>query len=205
MAGTVEERLVANSERVSAGDTIYVVADTSQLWAVAQLRQRDWQAISIQPGTKVTIQSPALKNQTYQAEVKIVGRKVDPVTGSMPITACLSSPNDLLRPGLFIYVELPTGPSRDGLSVPTRAVVTHDNQNYVFVKVEGSPKKDSKTGEDGLAPEDAQHFRVQTVVIGDTLHDLTEIKEGLNEGETVVVDGSFTLKSKWLLASEGDE
>ncbi len=135
MAGTVEERLVATSERVSAGDTIYIVADTSQLWAVAQLRQRDWQAISIQPGTSVTIQSPALKNQTYKAEVKIVGRKVDPVTGSMPIIASLSSPNDLLRPGLFIYVELPTGPSRNELAVPTKAVVAHDNQKYVFVKV----------------------------------------------------------------------
>lgn len=205
MAGTVEERLVATSERVSAGDTIYVVADTSQLWAVAQLRQRDWQAISIQPGTPVTIQSPALKDQTYKAEVKIVGRKVDPVTGSTPITACLSSPNDLLRPGLFIYVELPTGPSRNEIAIPTRSIVAHDNQNYVFVKLDQPAATKSPTSDNDFVAEASQTFRVQPVVVGQTLHDLTEIKAGLNEGETVVVEGAFTLKSKWLLASEGEE
>ncbi len=92
MAGTVEERLVATSERVSAGDTIYVVADTSQLWAVAQLRQRDWQAISIQPGTRVTIQSPALKESNLSSRSENRGSKGRPVTGSMPIIACLNSP-----------------------------------------------------------------------------------------------------------------
>ncbi len=195
MAGTVEERLVATSERVTAGDTIYVVADTSQLWAVAQLRQRDWQAVSIQPGTEVKIQSPALKGQTHAAQVKIVGRKVDPVTGSIPITASLTAQNDLLRPGLFVYVELPTGQARDVLAVPTEAIVAHDNQSYVFV-VDNQPGSD---------PTAAHCYRVQPVVLGETSHGLTEIQEGLRDDQEIVIKGAFTLKSKWLLASEGDE
>ncbi len=59
--------------------------------------------------------------------------------------------------------------------------------------------------EPGESQVEAEQFRVQPVVTGETLHEMTEIKEGLNEGDVVVVDGAFTLKSKWLLASEGEE
>ncbi len=48
-------------------------------------------------------------------------------------------------------------------------------------------------------------FQVRTVQPGQPLGDLVEIRNGLREGETIAVKGSFVLKSQLLRASLAEE
>ena len=48
------------------------------------------------------------------------------------------------------------------------------------------------------------NLKVREVFLGRTINDYVEIKEGLNEGEVVVTQGSFYLKSEQAKEAFGD-
>lgn len=182
--GTVEERLLAPAERVVAGDPIYVVADTSMLWAIADIRQGSWQAISVQEGAQVEIEALAIPGHTFQGTVAIIGRRVDPQTGAAPLIASVDVDDPRLRPGLLVQMTIPIGDPREAFVVPEAAVLTHDYQQFVFVK----------TG--------SNTFKRADVTIGEVTSEGIEILSGLEVGQEVVGKGAFVLKSELLLAGE---
>lgn len=184
--GAMEERSLAVMERVSAGDAIAVIADTSHLWAVADVREQDWATIDVDVGAKVVVTTPALPDERYAAEVLVVGRSVDAATGAAALVARLESSDHRLRPGLFIRMTIPAGPSRTAVTVPESSVVVHDGQSFVFVPV-GTTK-----------------FRRVDVRRGGEEGGRLEILEGLAKGTPVVSEGAFFLKSALLMVG-GDE
>lgn len=184
IGGSIEDRLLSSTERVAAGETILVLADTSHLWAVANIRERDWATIQVEPGEKVTLSTPALPNEVFEGEVLNVGRSVDQDTGAAPLVARLQSPDDRLRPGMFIRMNIPAGPQRVALTVPEAAVVVHNQQPFVFV-----PAGDSQ-------------FKRVDVQLGDQEAGQIEIVAGLVSGTPVVSEGTFQLKSALLIVAE---
>ena len=182
--GTVEERWLAESERVMAGDALYTIADTSYLWAVADVRERDWEAMTVDVGQDVSVSTPAIPNRLFDGKIFIVGRSVNPVTGAAHLIARLQTGDARLRPGMFIHMSVPFGRSRDMLLVPESAVVVHEGQTFVFM-----PLSDSE-------------FRRVDVTTGITEGALIEITDGLRPGDKVVIDGTFNLKSELLLAKD---
>lgn len=184
IAGTLEERYMSVGERVAAGEAVIVVADVSSLWAVADVREHDWQAIAVEKGLAVKISSPALGEDIFPGEVLIVGRRVDPLTGAAPLIARLNVTDQRLRPGLFIRMTVPLSAPREVLAVPEQAVVVHEGQHFVFVARNQST------------------FQRADVTIGETQAGLTEIVDGLMPGTPVATSGVFLLKSELLLASD---
>lgn len=184
IAGSVEERNLSVGERVSAGEAVFVVANVSQLWAVADVRENDWEAIAVDVGQPVEISSPALGDQRFPAEVLMVGRRVDPATGAAPLIARLKASDRRLRPGLFIRMTVPTTAAKDAIVVPEQAVVVHEGAHFVFVA------------------ENASTFKRADVVVGETHGGETEIKDGLLPGQQIAISGVFKLKSALLLAGE---
>ncbi|GAA5505093.1 efflux RND transporter periplasmic adaptor subunit [Novipirellula caenicola] len=182
--GTVEERLLTATERVSVGVPIFTIADTSHLWAEADIRQSDWGAITVGLGQIVTITAPAIANTSFEGKVIVVGRRVDVATGAAPLVAAITSSDSRLRPGMFIRMIVPTNAARDVIAVPTKAVVVHENQTFVFVA-------DSES-----------EFRRVDVTTGEQQNEMTEITAGIKVGDQIVVEGVFKLKSEILLASE---
>ncbi len=184
IAGTIEERNLSVGERVSAGESVFVVADVSQLWAVADVRESDWEAIAVEVGQPVEISSPALGSQSFPGEVLFVGRRVDPATGAAPLIAKLDATDPRLRPGLFIRMTVPTTAPHEAVVVPEQAVVVHEGTHFVFV-----------------AESDSTFHRTD-VTVGETQGGNTEIMSGLSPGQRVATSGVFKLKSELLLAGE---
>lgn len=181
ITGAIEERGFAVTERVVAGEPIVVIADTSHLWAVADIREQDWATIDVDVGQEVVITTPALPDESYLGQVLIVGRSVDTTTGAAPIIARLQSEDRRLRPGLFIRMTIPAGPPRAAVTVPESAVVVHDGQSFVFV------------------PEGASQFRRVDVQTGGQEGGQVEIIAGLDSGMPIVSEGAFLLKSALLM------
>jgi membrane fusion protein, heavy metal efflux system len=183
--GTVEERLLATAERVDAQQPVFVIANTSRLWAVAAVRQSDWVVMSSQPGDAVKVDVPAANlNTPLDGEVLMIGRVVDRGTGAAELITRLSVDTPSLRPGLFARLTLAVGEARNVLAVPESAVVVHEGQAFVFVAL------------------NASNFRRMDVTTGVTIDGQIEIIDGLVEGSRVVMNGVFKLKSELLLAGE---
>lgn len=185
LKGTVETRFRSTNERVNTGDQLFVLADVSTLWVAADLRERDWQALTLQPSDPLPIRLPFEEPRTREATVYFVGREVDPQTNAIPLVGELANTDQLLRPGMFCRVVVPVGETVTGLVVPVSAVQREGDERFVFVR----------TGE--------RSFERVDVTVKISSDDRAVVEGALNVGDDVVTDGAFALKSELLL--EGEE
>ncbi len=181
---TVEEILLAPRERVQTSQGLFQLADASRLWVQAEIRERDWKALSIEPGQSVSVQTLALKGETLQATVAIVGRKVSPETRAVPLTAEIDNHDGKLRPGMFVRVLIPDGQTHECLTLPQTAVTSNDGRTFVFV--ETGPRE----------------FHLRDVTTGLNVDPWIEILSGIEPGDRVVISGTSILKAEFLLEPE---
>lgn len=183
MDGSIEQKLLAETERVSPGDGLLVLADTSNFWIKAQLRESQWRGLSLKSGDVLKIASPAIGSERLDANVYFVGREVDQSTNAIPIVATIAN-EGRLRPGLFVNVEVPIGDKNDCVAVPESAIATHELLSFVFIPLEDS------------------RFQRRDVEIGERCGGWVEVKSGLAVGEAIAIEGVFFLKSELLLEAE---
>ncbi len=183
-AATVEEVMLATTERVRQGDEILLLADTTRLWVQADIREKDWSALSLSAGQTVQVQTPALPGRTLDATIAFVGRAVNTETRAVPIVADIRNDEHLLKPGLFVRVLLPDGPPRETLAIPDSALVRHEGRTFVFVEV---------------GPRD---FEARDVVIDLSIDPWVAITSGLTARDRIATSGTFVLKSELLLEPE---
>lgn len=112
-----------------------------------------------------------------EATLQFVDNRVDPGTGSVHARALVANPDARLTPGLFARVRLsdPAG-AVPAVVVPERAIGT--DQDRRFVLVVGSDRK-------------AQHRNVQ---VGGAEGGMRIVRDGLREGEQVVVNGLMRVR-----------
>ena len=101
--------------------------------------------------------------------------------------AVADNSDHLLKPGMFVNIELSGDTQRPQLQIPLSAVQENAGQYFVFVQA----------GKDLFARRDIE--------IGKRDHNMATVISGLTEGENVVVQGGFILKSKLLEDLMGEE
>ncbi len=112
-----------------------------------------------------------------KGKVDFLDRNVDPATGSMMVQASFSNPNNILRPGMYAKVKVEMELIEGALLVPQRCVMELQGQYSVYVV------NDNNT------------VQSRQVVVSEKIGDLWLIKEGLNAGNKVVIDGLQKVRS----------
>ncbi len=186
MEGTIEERFLSTNQRVTAGESLFVIADTKSLWAYADVRERDWSTMNAKIGQSVSIELPAIPNCSVRGKIAMFGRRVDSISGVAPLIAELDENDPRFRPGLFIRMTVATSKPRTTIIIPEKAVMTHEGKTFVFIS------------------ESTNRFRRVDVEVGEKSADNIEVTSGLADGTPVVVSGAFALKSELLLSGEDE-
>lgn len=184
ISGTIEELKVAANERVTPATGLMIVADTTSLWVQAELRDRDWSALKLTPGQTVRVELAAQPGESVSGEVLYVGRVQSESTRAVPLVVRVANTASTLRPGMFARVALPAGEPREVVAAPATAVMRHDRRRFVFVE------------------ETPGEYHAVDVVTGIEADGWVELKSGPKDGENVVSEGTFFLKSELLLETE---
>jgi len=184
--GIVEDVFITRGERARVGDKLFVVADTSMLWVRAQIHERQWTAVEVSDGQPVRVVVPGADVHETTAVVNHVGATVESESRSVPLVAELKNTDAHFKPGMFVWVDLPQGDSRDALAVPVSAVMQHDGKSFVFL------------------PDGPERFRRVDIATGVESGDSIEVVRGLAAGQQVVSRGAFVLKSELLLEQEAE-
>ena len=185
-SGTIESCSFSSNERLTAGESLMVLADTATLWVAADLRQREWRALRLQPGDKIRVVTNIEGVNSRDAIVHFSGREVDPATNAIPLVALIENEDGRLRPGMFVRVAIPVTDVRQALTIPEASLLEHDKTCFVFVPV----------GENQF-----QRVNIET---GVRTNGLVEVLAGLKSGDKVVSEGGFFLKSELLLQGESE-
>jgi len=189
LGGTVIERHATAGEVVSEGSSLFMVSDLSRVWVVGRVYEQDVAAARIGAPAAVSLQ--AYPGKEWQGEVSYVSHTLDPHSRTLAIRVELDNSDGTLRPGLFGKISLsPDGDGARRVAVISKSAVQRvDGEALLFVA----------TDEPGV-------FRPAVVTLGAQSHGKVEVRDGVLEGDEVVVSGAFTLKSELLRGglSEGD-
>lgn len=176
--GTVLEKDVVVDERVGPQTKLFDLADLSVVWVRADIFEKDLAGLAKLKGKTIRFRSASYPGRAFEARVFYTGEQVDPRTRTVPMMATAENPEGLLKPGLFVEVELPVGTAPSVVQVPKSAVQTDGGETFVFVR---------------RAPGE---FEKRAVSVGREGPSTVEVAEGLDGGEPVAVKGTFALKAE---------
>lgn len=183
LGGTVISRSVSIGSSVEAGgDALFVIVDDSQLWADIAVYKDD--ASAIETGQPVILRSRD-GAEAARGKIALILPVISETTRTSTARVIVDNPESRLRPGQFVTAEISVGESGRALHVPSDAVVVVEDKPSVFVPVEG-----------GFAPRPVKPGRASA--------GLTEILDGLEQGERFVSAGAFTLKAQLEKDAFGD-
>jgi cobalt-zinc-cadmium efflux system membrane fusion protein len=175
LGGVVVERKLAAGQVVQPADALFVVADLSRLWAVAQVPEQ--QVSQVKTGQSVSIEVPALGNEKLVGKLIFVGQTINPETRTVLVRTELDNRDGRLKPAMLASMLIEAKPV-DRLVVPAGAVVRADDEDHVFVA----------TGEG--------HFRLTKVKLGPEQGGKRVVLSGLKGEEQVVSEGAFHLNNE---------
>ena len=122
-------------------------------------------------GLPVIARSAAWPESTFAGRVQSVDTRIDPVSRTVTVRARVPNPHDLLRPGMFLTVNL-LRENIAALMIPEQAIVPEQSRQFVLV-----------VGDGGIVEK-------REVQIGRRRPGQVEILAGLVEGELVVAEGT---------------
>ena len=184
-AGVVIKAAVSPGEVVNAGSDLFQVADLSRVWVQAEVYEKDLGRIRAGQTALITVDT--YPNEKFAGKMTYIGDVLDPQTRTVKVRCEVPNPGIKLKLDMFASVSLPTTFSHRGLAVPTGAIQQLESKSVVFVRTAETK------------------FEAREVRAGRAIGGRTEILAGLNEGEQVVTNGAFHLKSIALGGTFGEE
>jgi cobalt-zinc-cadmium efflux system membrane fusion protein len=174
--GRVIMRNLTRGEVVETHQTLFTVADLSDVWVVGNVPEKDVQYI--RKDQKVEVILAAYPHAIMSGTITYIGDVLDPTTRTMRLRVTVQNPDRLLKPEMFAIIRVYSESSQDALSVPLAAVQDGPTGKMVFVQ--------RGTGE----------FEARTVKLGNEQGEIVMVLDGVSAGEQVVTKGSFALKSE---------
>ncbi len=174
-SGIVMEKPAVAGARAMAGDTLFKIADLSEVWVIAEVYEQDIGLIK--PGQTVRLTLDAYPGRTFKGKVGFIYPTLNPTTRTVKIRIELPNPEGLLKPMMYAQLEIGTQAHR-ALAVPRSAVLESGRRSLVLVE----------RGEGRFEP--------RPVKIGVRGEEMIEILEGLREQERVVVSANFLIDAE---------
>jgi membrane fusion protein, copper/silver efflux system len=174
--GIVLERNAIEGMRAQPGDVLFRVADTSVVWAMVDVAERDLGAIAI--GQPVTVRARSFPGREFAGKISVVYPQVNRETRTARVRIELVNTDLALLPDMYVDANIDIGSSQPVLTVPESAVLDTGNRQAVFVE-KGQGR-----------------FEPREVKLGQRGDGYVEIRQGLTEGDPVVVSANFLIDAE---------
>jgi Cu(I)/Ag(I) efflux system membrane fusion protein len=174
--GIVLERNAIEGMRAQPGDVLFRVADTSVVWAVIDVAERDLGTLAI--GQPVVVRARSFPGREFSGTISVIYPQVNRETRTARVRIELPNPDTALLPDMYVDAEINTGSSQPVLAVPESAILDTGSRQAVFV--------DKGQG----------RFEPRDVKLGHRGNGYVEIHKGLTEGEPVVVSANFLIDAE---------
>jgi len=166
--GDVINPMMGNFSPGSGGGVLTLV-DYSRIKIVVEVSQSD--ILRIYKGQPAAVRVSDGQAKEYPGTVTVVNTTADPLAKKFRVEVLVNNPDLALRPGTFGSCIFEASTHDNALVVPQKAIL--DNK-YVFL-VEGNKAVKKE------------------VLLGLKNAELIEIKEGLKEGDRVIIEGNYGL------------
>lgn len=187
VSGYVTQKMVNPGDYIQKGKGLYRIADLSSVWLLFDVYESDlpW----IKKGDQVDFTISSLPGDIFSGTISYIDPVIDPRTRVAKARVEVKNPNQKLKPEMFAsgLVKAVLPGHFDALVVPKTAVMWTGKRSLVYVK---------QISDDGV------HFLMREVTLGPALGDSYIIVQGLQAGEEIAVNGTFSIDAAAQLAGK---
>ena len=175
-AGTlVDLEHYSPGQRLQAGDPLGQVMEYAELYAEASLPGQEMSRVV--PGQRALVTHYGAAGDTLHGRVSQVSPVLDADSRTFKAALAIDNPERLLRPGMFVRIDLVADSRDSALVIPRDVVIDRGHEKVVFVVEKGI----------------AVRRRLET---GLGNREQVEVLSGLTDGERLVVEGFETLRDR---------
>ena len=162
--------------RITPATELYVIADLSRIWVLADLYQDDLPWVHV--GDTAKMQVNGIPGRTFIGKVSFIYPYFEAKTRTVKVRLVFDNPDQLLKPEMYANVDILADRQVHAIAVPSGAIVRSGTGAKVFVV--RAPGK----------------FEPRDVTLGVSSDGKTQILSGLKAGETVVTSSEFLIDSE---------
>jgi Cu(I)/Ag(I) efflux system membrane fusion protein len=176
--GIVTARRVNNGDHIAEGAVLFDIADLSSVWVMFDAYENDLPFLN--KGDKISFTIQALPGTNFSGNIIFIDPIIDAVTRVAKVRVEISNQSEKLKPEMFAtgIVKANLTEYRDKLIIPRSAVLWTGKRSIVYVKQAGT---------------DEPIFKIREIGLGPMLGNSYIVTDGLNEGEEIVTQGTFSV------------
>lgn len=175
--GYVMKKNVVDGQMVRMGEEVMRLANLQKIWVIADVAERDMGLVKVDQPAKVNFK--AFPSETFDGRVTFILHELDMATRSGKVRIEIDNPDGRLKHEMYAEVEIATSAGDvPRISVPNSAIINSGNRQVVLV-ARGKGR-----------------FEPRNVTLGLRGDEYTEIKEGIADGEEVVVAANFLIDAE---------
>ncbi|MCS3501213.1 Cu(I)/Ag(I) efflux system membrane fusion protein [Bradyrhizobium japonicum] len=174
--GVVLERNAIEGMRANPGDVLFRIADTSVVWALVDVAERDLGNIAV--GQSVAVRARSFPGRSFTGTIAVVYPQVNRDTRTVRVRIELANPDAVLLPDMYVDADIDTADAAPVLAIQDSAVLDTGSRQAVLVdKGEG-------------------RFEPREVKLGRRGGGYVEVRQGLADGEAVVTSANFLIDAE---------
>lgn len=187
ISGYVTEKKVNLGDYIKRGQSIYEIANLSKVWILFDIYESDmaW----VKKGDLISFTVSSLPGEQFEGKIAFIDPVIDPKTRVAKARLEVANKDLKLKPEMFVSgtleAQLPI--QSEAVVIPKSAVMWTGERSVVYVK--------ETTGQ-GVS------FLMRKVTLGSALGENYIIKEGLELGEEIAVNGTFSIDAAAQLAGK---
>jgi len=173
--GVVTKKMVELGDYVERGMPIYEISDLSKVWVLFDLYESElaW----VKEGSEIEYTVNSLPGETFTGIISFIDPLIDPQTRVASARVEVSNKDGRLKPETFasgiVKNKIGKVDSKE-IVIPKTAVLWTGKRSVIYIK-EGSG------------------FKMREITLGPALGDAYIVKSGLEIGEEIVSNGTFTI------------
>lgn len=188
VSGVVTELMAEQGDYLERGMPIYQIANLDKVWVLFDLYESDlnW----VKEGSQVAYTVQSIPGETFEGTISFIDPILNDNTRVATARIEVDNSNGQFKPGMFVSAQIETDMSQNGeqqMVIPRSSVLWTGERSVVYVK---------KSLESGVG------FELREVNLGTATGDSYVVKSGLQPGEEIVVNGTFTVDSAVQLAGK---
>jgi Cu(I)/Ag(I) efflux system membrane fusion protein len=177
VSGTVIQVMAAEGDYVKQGQPIAKVSNLNSVWAEFDAYEN--QISELKKGQKIKVTTNAYPNKEFDATISFIDPVLNTQTRTVTVRANLRNSDGLLKPGMFVTgkVEGTIENEKSTLTIPASAVLWTGERSLVYLKT--NPNEPV--------------FEMREIVLGNRIGDTYTVTSGLENGDEIVTNGTFTI------------
>jgi Cu(I)/Ag(I) efflux system membrane fusion protein len=176
VSGTVTEKMAVEGARFRAGETLFRIVDTTNMWVMAEVYEQDLAFVKVGDVARITINT--WPDRSFEGRVTFIYPSVGKDSRTARLRIEVPNPDGRLRAEMAATVEIAAPLEGQRIVVPESAVIDSGQRQAVLVE----------RGEGRYEP--------RPVRLGVRVPGYVEVLDGAQVGERVVTQATFLIDAE---------